>query len=186
GLLWGMGGAAEGLFALQWLALDGDDQIAADTDPIVAYNHHPIRTADTGKIGGGSTLDALHEQAARRRQLERFGQFAREIWCVQSKRGRPRDVAALGVFVEHILGATDRQREPEADIALLGIDGRVDANHVAMGVEQRSTAVAGVDGGVRLDHAFHLLFVFRFDRPVERAYHASCERAAEHAEWITD
>ena len=54
-----------------------------------------------------------------------------------------------------------------------------------MRIEQRSAAVAGIDGGIGLDHAFHAAVLFGFNGAVERADDAGGQRAFK-AERVAD
>src|SRR5205823_11332164 len=55
---------------------------------------------------------------------------------------------------QHGLGPVDRNGETDADVAFdRALDWIVDADQLALAIEQRATGVAGVDGRVGLDHA---------------------------------
>ena len=62
------------------------------------------------------------------------------------------DLAVVAQLVDRALGEVDRDREADALVAARGgLDLLVDADHLAVGVEQRPARVARVDRGVGLD-----------------------------------
>ena len=67
------------------------------------------------------------------------------------------DRAVVAELVERALDEVDRDREADALVAARGrVDLLVDADHAAVGVEQRAARVARVDRGVGLDRALDL------------------------------
>ena len=65
----------------------------------------------------------------------------------------------------HFAGVVDRDRE--ADFLHAGADRHIDADDLAVDVDQRSAAVAGVDGGVGLDQVLIRLGIVDFDVAVQ-------------------
>ena len=64
----------------------------------------------------------------------------------------------------------------EADALRAGADGHVDADHLAVDVQQRPARVAGIDAGVGLDQVVVELGVAHLDRAVQRADDAAGDR----------
>ena len=100
--------------------------------------------------------------------------------------------AQLGTFspgleiVQHQFGAIDGHGEPDADIAAVRPQDRgVDADHIAGRIEQRTAAVARIDGRVGLDQAFQRPFVFAANAAPERTDDAGGQRALQ-TEGIAD
>ena len=103
------------------------------------------------------------------------------------------DLAGRAQLGDDALDRVGRDREADADVAGLaagaaragGLDLRVDADHLAGGVEQRAAGVAGVDRGVGLDDVVDREAVGRGDLALQRADDADRERAVE-AERVAD
>ncbi len=55
----------------------------------------------------------------------------------------------------------------------------IDADHIAMRIEQRSAAVAGIDCGIGLDHAFELAALLGLNGAVKRANDSRSQGAPE-------
>src|SRR4029077_20082704 len=71
----------------------------------------------------------------------------------------PGNVAARLELLEHRLRLVDRHGKADSYATLRTVDGGVDADDVAVRIEQRTAAIAGIDGGVRLNHAFQPLLL---------------------------
>ena len=82
------------------------------------------------------------------------------------------------VFLQHRLGARDRHRKADPDIALRPVNRRVDADHVAVRIEQRTAAIARIDRRIGLNHAFQLALL-GLDGAVERTDNPGGQRAFE-------
>ena len=92
-------------------------------------------------------------------------------------------------LVDELRDGRCRDREADADVAALlvaaGRDLRVDADHLAVRVEQRAAGVAGVDRRVGLDPALDGRAVGRLQRAVERRDDPGRERVVE-SEGVAD
>ena len=89
-------------------------------------------------------------------------------------------------LLHHADGGVDRDGEADALVAAgLRVDLLVDADHFAVGVEQRAAGVAGVDRGVGLDAAGDGGAVGRLQLAVGRGDDAAREREVE-AERVAD
>ena len=175
-------GSLEIVVAGDGFAIDGGDQVAADAQLHIAHDHGTARPANSRFFRGGIALDLLDQQATFRRKVERLRQVSLHKHCLDAQE-RARDLAAC--FFEHGLGAVDGHGETDSDIALRSVNRGVDADDVAVGIEQRSAAIAGIDGGIGLDHVLERASVFIGDRTVKRADNAGGERTFE-AERIAD
>ena len=94
-----------------------------------------------------------HHHASGDGETEVHGEFTRELAGYEAK------IAAFNGFALHEArkhAADDRARNRKADadeaVRLLGRkDGRVDADELALGVDERAARISLVDGGIRLD-----------------------------------
>ena len=82
-------------------------------------------------------------------------------------------VEHIRVLLAHQLGdldpgIVDRNREP--DPLRAGADGHVDRDHVPVRVDQRATAVTGIDGGIGLNQILVGLLFVEFDIAPDRAH----------------
>src|SRR4029453_15098465 len=82
--------------------------------------------------------------------------------------------------------ASDVDRDGEADAVRIGGDGRVDADDVGPGVEQRATRIAGVDRGVGLDEVVEVLVAVGRDRPALGRHDATRHRVRIRPERAPD
>src|SRR6185312_1366157 len=70
-----------------------------------------------------------------------------------------RHLAFANDRVINLDGRVDGQRETNALItAAFAGDHRIDANHFAVHIDQRASAVTGVDGGIRLNEVLEAVF----------------------------
>src|ERR1035438_2020668 len=79
----------------------------------------------------------------------------------------PGNLTAGLVFLEHRLGARDGHGETDPDTALRPVNRRVDADHAAVRIGQRTAAIARIDGRISLDHAVEFA-LFGLNGAVER------------------
>ncbi len=87
------------------------------------------------------------------------------------------DLAVLAQLIDHVDGGVGRHREADADRAAGRRDDRgIDADDLAVEIEQRTAGIAAIDGGVGLD-----VIVIRsgIDVAVARRDDAGGDRAAE-------
>ncbi len=107
--------------------------------------------------------------------MQHLGQVAGHGDGGQAK-PRPRDLAARLVFLQHRLSARDGHGETDPDTALRSVNRRINADHIAVRIEQGTATIAGIDGRVGLDHTFELA-VLGVDGAIERTYDPGCQRA---------
>src|SRR5439155_16228141 len=124
----------------------------------IAQTLRPPQQAGAPDHAGSHLLQGLrHPQCLRRRLRARLRRALPE-----PHRGpRARTVAPGSLLVraaleriEQLLDNVDRDGKADADVAGdRPLDRVIDADHPALGVEQRAAGVSGVDGRVRLDQA---------------------------------
>ena len=146
------------------VAPDGDGDLLADVglgddarqrahlfDVLIVEFQDDVAVVDTGLVGGATVVHAGDHGAGDVLQADRFGDVGGDLLDADAKPS----AAGMAVFAElhhHALGEVGRDRKADADRAAGGgVDGGVDADDVAVHVEQRATGVAAVDGGVGLD-----------------------------------
>jgi len=84
-------------------------------------------------------------------QAEGLGQFWGDL-LNQHAQPAARNLAAAFELVHHVHRHIDGNREGQTLIAAgAAVNLRVDADHLAVEIEQRPAGVAGIDGGVGLD-----------------------------------
>src|SRR6185437_4643246 len=106
---------------------------------------------DTGLLGRAALLDARYQRALRLRQAEGVGQPLGDVLDHDAELAA-RHVAAGLQLLPDLHGDVDRYRERHAHVAAAAaVDLRVDADHLALHVEQRAAGVARVDRHVGLD-----------------------------------
>src|SRR3569833_4664497 len=134
-----------------------------------------------------TVIDLLNEESAGFRQIELIGKLPvwRNVNRLRDAEHRAGYMSGRAIFFEHRFHARDRHREADADAAGLTARGlrsenhRVDADHIAARIEQRSAAVAWIDRGIGLNEAFHDDAIFVFQLPSQRAYDTGCQSAAK-------
>lgn len=99
--------------------------------------------------GGGGEVGARSD-----REIVGGSDVRRDVDIVDSDVGAVCDVVVDDVL-EHALDAGDR--DGEADTVGVGAGGGIDADDLAGGVDERAARVAGVNGGVGLDHVAEVL-----------------------------
>src|SRR4051794_23403777 len=136
-------------------------------------------------------LQAAGGGGAAGRDLGHLGAGAGDVLRLNAEVG-VRDLAGRAQLRDHALDRVGRDREADADVARLPVaraagrlDLRVDADHLALRVEQRAAGVTGVDRGVGLQDVVDREAVRRGDLPLQRGDHAGGERAVE-AERVAD
>src|ERR1035438_340515 len=135
---------------LNRLAIAGRKQVTADTEAEIAHDDYPGRPAKASGFGRRTALHFLNQETAGGRQLEHLGRVAGH-WNGDQAEPGPGDLAAGLVFLQHGLGTRDGHGETDADTALRPVNRRVDADHAAVRIEQRTAAIARIDGGVGLE-----------------------------------
>ena len=129
------------------------DVVAVDADDDVAG-------LQAGVVGRRAGHDLGDEGALVDRRLEGRLDVVGHVGQLRRRHAQERlvgvDLALAGLqLLDDRLGVVDRDRE--ADVLGIVDDRRVDADDLAVGVDQRAAGVAGVDGGVGLDQAVELL-----------------------------
>src|SRR4051794_1942359 len=125
------------------------DQRAVAGDRTSVSLDDDVAGLEAGFGGRKARLDGLHERAAGvGRQLESGAGVFGEIENAHAEIAA-RDLALLELRQETLRGI-DRSGEAEA-LRAAAADGRVDADHLAIDVHERTAGVAEVDGGVSLD-----------------------------------
>src|SRR5581483_11210778 len=133
------------------------------------------RAADTCRVLGRPTNHTLDKQTATARQPQSFREIAGHIFGCDSNLRTLGHAAGLEIC-EQGLCTINWQSEADTDVGLAQ-NGGVDPNHHAVGIEQRTAAVAAVDRSIGLDHAFQLLIAFAIDFSANRTHHAYCQRS---------
>src|SRR5437899_2841130 len=162
----------------------GDDarQILRVLDLLAVELDDDVAGLDAGGLGRPPVVDAGNQRAAGRLDVEAFGDLVGDLLDPHAEPAAAQ-FAELPELIDHAGHRLRRHREAEADrTAGRRDDQRVDADHLAFEVEQRSTGIAAVDGGVGLD-----VVVVRAlaDVAVARRYDTGRDRAAE-AEGVAD
>src|SRR5262249_39589512 len=163
-------------------AVEADDDVAAD--PVRdAANDHPSHAAlEARLVRTAALLDLLDEKARRDRKLEQPGEL------LGDRRDRDADGRVLGLpglddLGRDVADRVDRDREPDADVALLPgrtrRDLRGDADHATGCVDQRAARVAVVDRCIRLDRVVDRDRVRRLDLTLDGAYEPARQRPRE-------
>ena len=137
---------------------------------------------DAGGLGRPLVVDAGNQRAARRADVQAFGEFVGHLLDAHAEPAAP----GFAVFLQLIddrNGAVRRDRKADADRAAgRRDDRRIDADDFAVEIEQRAAGIAAIDGGVGLDV---IVVRPRIDVAVARRDDAGGHRAAQ-AERIAD
>src|SRR5262249_54002219 len=99
------------------LAINCDDQIAADSDRIIRNNHAPRRPAKPGFLRRRAGVNRLNQQTAVNGEAQHLREITRD-WKHTDSQYRRRDVPPFRKLVEHSLRAVNRKRKTQADISL--------------------------------------------------------------------
>src|SRR5216683_2937116 len=158
--------AAERDFAgfLRALADDDDIDLLADRgvghdarqvlrflDVLAVELDDDIARLDAGGLRRALVLDAGDQGAARRLDAEAFGDLVGDLLDADAEPAAA-ELAELPQRIDHAGDGLRRHRKADADRAARRRDDqRVDPDHFAVEIEQRTAAIAAVDGGVGLD-----------------------------------
>src|SRR5581483_154807 len=130
--------ALQGADAVDWLAVGADDDIAG------------LEAGFLGRTRAVGGLEALHDGDADCLEARGAGIFGADRGDRDADYGAA-DFAVLDDFVHHALGERDWDREAIARVvAGRARDRAVDADHVAVSVDERTARVTGVDRRVGL------------------------------------
>src|SRR6185503_7751054 len=121
--------AGEILRVLDVLAVELDDDVAG---------------LDAGGLGRALVVDAGHQRAARRLDVEAFGDLVGDLLNADAEPAAAQ-FAELPELIDHADHGLRGYRKAEADRAAGGRDDqRVDADHFTLEVEQRTAGIAAV------------------------------------------
>jgi hypothetical protein len=121
-----------------------DDRLAVELDDDVAL-------LEPDDSAGPFLHDVGDERALRVVEAERLGDVGRHLLDHHAEPAA-RDVALVLQLRDDLVREVDRDREADADVAAAAAEDRgVDADDLALRVEQRAARVARIDGGVGLD-----------------------------------
>ena len=161
-------------------AVDGGDHVAAGADPLAGDRDLGVARLDPGLGRGAVGDDGLDQGAAVLVEVEHIGDLRRQVGAADADE-RVLDLARGDQLLGDLLGGVDRDREADADVAarLTGLDLRVDPDHLALGVDQRTARVAGVDRRVGLDRVLDREPVRGVDLALDRGDDPRGGRAVE-------
>ncbi len=150
---------------------------ARDGCSVEARNH--IARLDSCAIGRPARHDLGDERTLGAARSERFAERSVDRLNGHAE-PTARDVPGADELAQHFFESIGGNGETDA--APIRVDGRVDADHFTLEVEERASAVAGVDRGVGLDE---IVVGSRADGAIFRADDAHRHGVAE-AEWVAD
>jgi sec-independent protein translocase protein TatC len=126
-------------------------QLRRVADGLAGDAHHHIPGLHAGLAGRAVLQHAGDQHALGHRDLEVLGELRIQIARLHADPAA-RHLAVPHQAVHHLLGQVDGNGEADAHAAAgAGVDGGVDADEVAVHVDQRAAGVAGVDRRVGLD-----------------------------------
>lgn len=110
-----------------------------------------IAGADASRVGRAAAHDAGDQRTFGIRQAEGLGQFGRDFLRLDADpaardRAGPDDLLHDAARTGHRDGEADAERAAGARV-----DGSIDADQVALAIDQRAAGVARIDGGIGLD-----------------------------------
>src|SRR5579883_853196 len=130
-------------------------ELVAILDRFAIHRHDDVLRFDSGFVRRSALLDGADQDALiRSERLEQFGLIA--LGPAHAD-GAASDLAGLNNVVVYASHHVDGQRKSDTLIpAALGRDHGVNADHFTANVQQRTAAVAGIDGGIGLDETLKL------------------------------
>ena len=99
------------------LAVDGDDQVAADTQRLAVDRDLGVAGLDPGLVGRAVGDDRLHQGAALDVEVEHVGDLGGQVGAADAEEG-VLDLAVVDQLLGDLAGGVDRHREADADVAL--------------------------------------------------------------------
>src|SRR5262245_43950867 len=162
----------------------GDDarQVLHLLDVLAVELDDDIAGLDAGRLGRPLVIDARHQRAARGFEPEAFGDVVGDLLDAHAEPAAAH-LAELAQLIDDGDRVLGRDRKADADrAARWRVDRRVDADDLAVHVEQRAAGIAAVDRGIGLDVA---VVGPGIDVAVARRDDAGRHRAAQ-PERITD
>src|SRR5882724_5251074 len=162
-----------------FVAIDGDDDIAADVNAAHAGLYQAIPAANPSNSGRAAGSGDFNEQAFLNRQVQRFTKPATYGQGLHAKESAMN--AAVG---DEVVGDTFRgvNGDSEADSggrASGRINGGIDANYFTVGVDERAAGVAAIDGRIGLNGFVDERGLAGLHGTAQGADDASCERGLE-------
>jgi hypothetical protein len=163
---------------LHRLAGDLGDDVAARAVGLGLEVDRAAAAAQPRLLGGPAGRDLLHPGARVDIEIEAIDELRVQLDRRDPEIGVLR-LAALAQHVERALDRVDRHREADALAAARGrLDLLIDADDLAVGVDERAAGVAGVDRRVGLDRTRDAEAGQRLDRAIDRRDHADRQRLA--------
>ena len=154
-------------------AADLGEDVAAEQVLLALDDDREVAAAHAGAIGGRAVVDDLDEVSRRHRHAHDAAELVVHGPSLHAE-PRPHDAAHLAQVAQDRLGGVDRHRE--ADRLRVLRDQRVDADHDAAAIHERSAGVSRVDRRVGLDHG---LVGDTGQQPVEPAHDPARHRLVE-------
>src|SRR6266478_4050086 len=133
------------------LAVDGDDDIAADVNAAHAGLYDAITTANPGNSGRAAGSGDFNEQAFLNGQVQRLAQPATNGQGLHAEESAVN--AAVGnQIVGDAFRSVDGDGEADAGSGSAGrVDGGIDADHFTVRVDERAAGIAAIDGRIGLN-----------------------------------
>src|SRR6266850_2986044 len=134
-----------------FVAIDGDDDIAADVNAAHAGLYEAITTANSGNSGRAAGSGDFDEQAFLNGQVQRLAQPATNGQGLHAE-VRAVDTAVGNQIVGDAFRSVDGDGEADAGSGSAErVDGGIDADHFTVRVDERAAGIAAIDGRVGLD-----------------------------------
>ena len=137
---------------VDFLAVDGHDEVAAQHDGGVPHVSLLVAAAQAGSLRGAAWNYLLNQNSVIRGKAHLRGQIGTDGVIDDAQRG-PLDASIAGQVGQYGLRRVDGNGKTDtgALVGAVGGDHGVDADDLAVRVQQRAAGVAGVDGRVGLD-----------------------------------
>src|SRR6266852_4548474 len=133
------------------LAVNGDDDIAADVNAAHAGLHQAITTANPGGSGRATGSGDFNEQAFLNRQVQRFTEPAANGQGLHAKESAMNAAVGDEVVGDAFCGVNGDGKADAGSRSAGRIDGGVDADHFTVRIDERPAGVAAIDGGIGLN-----------------------------------
>ncbi|PRD36405.1 UNVERIFIED_CONTAM: hypothetical protein NCL1_08904 [Trichonephila clavipes] len=142
---------AQRIHAADLGATDGLRQLGRQGDGLAVELGHHVTGLEAGTRCRRLRLHAGDQRAGRLGQAVGVGQVLGHFLDGDTEVAAT-DLALVAQLTHHLHGDIDRNRERQAhEAAGAAVDLRVDADHLAGGVEQRAAGIARIDGDIGLD-----------------------------------
>src|SRR5215472_8003594 len=168
-----------------FLAVDGYNDIASNVEPGHAREYNTISAADAGLSRGSALGGHFDQQTFLHGQIQRLAEPAGDRDRLNAEDG-PVHAAGADEVIGDIFCGVDRDSEANACRGSAGcVDCRINADHVAMRIDQRTAGIPAVDGRIGLDRFFNGRGLGGAYGSANGADHAGCERRLK-AKWVAD